>query len=76
MQLQDVSPPAMIQKVWVKNKEKKGGTMQWLPHFDKLLLEWLANRMPPSCIQANLLAVAHHLLNGSNDIVKEIPSSL
>ncbi len=34
----------MIQKVWVKNKEKKGGTMQWLPHVDKLVLEWLANR--------------------------------
>ena len=31
-----------------------GGHCEWLPHVDKLILEMLANRTPPTCIQANI----------------------
>jgi len=47
--------------------------MKWLPEVDKLMMEMLANRTPPSCIQANLLAMAKTLTPGQ-DLVKEIPS--
>ena len=34
-----------------------GGTCEWLPHVDKLIIEMLANRTPPMCIQANIFAM-------------------
>ena len=46
--------------------------MQWLPHVDKLVMEMLAYRTPPSCIQANLLAMAR-TLNAKSEVIKEIP---
>ena len=50
-----------------------GKHAEWLPHVDKLVIEMLANRTPPSCIQANLYAMAKVIF--PNDIVvKELPS--
>jgi len=45
--------------------------MNWLPEVDKLMMKMLANRTPPSSIQANLLAMAK---SPGQDVVKEIPS--
>jgi hypothetical protein len=50
-----------------------GGHSEWLPHVDKLILEMLANRTPPSCIQANIFAMSR-VLQPEQDIVKELPS--
>jgi uncharacterized membrane protein YkvA (DUF1232 family) len=50
-----------------------GKHAEWMPHVDKLVIEMLANRTPPSCIQANLYAMAKVIF--PNDIiVKELPS--
>ena len=46
--------------------------MKWLPHVDKLVMEMLAYRTPPSCIQANLLAMAR-TLNAKSKVIEEIP---
>jgi len=37
-----------------------------------LILEMLANRTPPTCIQSNIVACCGHILPGQ-DITKEIP---
>ena len=50
-----------------------GGHMEWMPHVEKLILEMLANRTPPTCIQSNIVAFCGHILPGQ-DIIKEIPS--
>jgi len=50
-----------------------GGHMEWLPHVEKLILEMLANRTPPTCIQSNIIAFCGHILPGQ-DVVKEVPS--
>lgn len=44
-----------------------------MPHVDKLILEMLSNRTPPTCVQANIFAVAK-VLHPSIDVVKELPS--
>lgn len=44
-----------------------------MPHVDKLILEMLTNRTPPTCIQANLVAMAE-LLCPNMDVIKELPS--
>lgn len=46
--------------------------MEWTARVDKLILEMLYNRTPPTCIQANILATARAFFP-SGDIVKEIP---
>ena len=46
--------------------------MEWTARVDKLILEMLYNRTPPTCIQANTLATACAFFPGG-DIVKEIP---
>eukprot|EP00956_Cyclotella_meneghiniana_P021473 scaffold39185_cov65-Cyclotella_meneghiniana.AAC.1 len=51
----------------------KGTHKEWLPHVDKLILEMLTNRTPPTCIQANLVAMAEVLCPGMN-LVRELPS--
>ena len=57
--LAEMAPaPLQIRKQWMKNIGKKGGCMTWLPHVDKLVLEMLANRTQPSCVQSNILVVA------------------
>ena len=50
-----------------------GKHAEWLPHVDKLILEMLANHTPPSCIQANIYAMAKVILPGV-DAVKDLPS--
>ena len=50
-----------------------GGHCEWLPHVDKLIIEMLANRTPPTCIQANIFAMAR-VLHSDIDIVRELPS--
>ena len=47
--------------------------MEWMPHVEKLILEMLANRTPPTCIQSNIVAFCGHILPG-HDIMEEIPS--
>ena len=50
-----------------------GAHAEWLPHVNKLIIEMLANRTQPSCIQANMFAMSH-TLQPEQDIVKELPS--
>ena len=58
--LAEMAPaPLQIRKQWVRNIGKKGGSMTWMPHVDKLILELLANRTQPSCVQSNILVVAN-----------------
>jgi hypothetical protein len=52
---------------------KLGAHSEWLPHVDKLILEMLANRTLPSCIQANIFAMSQ-VLQPEQDIVKELSS--
>ena len=47
--------------------------MEWLPHVDKCIIEMLANRTQPSCVQANIL-VAAKIFHPTYEIVKELPS--
>ena len=47
--------------------------MEWLPHVDKCIIEMLANRTQPSCVQANIL-VAAKIFHPTYKIVKELPS--
>ena len=35
-----------------------GGYMEWNLNTDKLILEWLANRIPPNFIRVNILSMA------------------
>ena len=65
--------PRHVMKRWVKNKDRCGGTCEWLPHIDKLIIEMLANRTPPTCIQANIFAMSR-ALHSKQDIVRELPS--
>ena len=44
-----------------------------MPHVDKLILEMLSNRTPPTCIQANIYAMSRWLLP-NHDVVIELPS--
>ena len=59
-------------KWWVKNKGKKGERMEWTVQCDKLVMELLANRVPPTSIQASILAMARSFFHG-HDIVCQLP---
>lgn len=48
--------------------------MEWIPEVDKLILEMLSNRTPPTCIQANILAMAK-IMFPNYQVVKELPST-
>ena len=65
--------PLNIEKRWVKNKNKKGGYMEWMPHVDKCIVEMLSNRTQPSCIQANMLVMAR-VIHPTYELVKALPS--
>eukprot|EP00956_Cyclotella_meneghiniana_P002231 scaffold2510_cov65-Cyclotella_meneghiniana.AAC.1 len=65
--------PRVIAKHYVPNKRGGGKHAEWLPHVDKLILEMLTNRTPPTCIQANLVAMAEVLCPDMN-LVRELPS--
>ena len=72
--LAEMAPaPLQIRKQWVRNIGKKGGSMTWMPHVDKLILELLANRTQPSCVQSNILVVAN-VIHPTWDVIKELPS--
>ena len=58
--------------LWCLSILVTGGHMEWNTNSDKLILYWLDNRTPPSCIQVNLLSVAL-AINPNFDVVKEIP---
>ncbi len=61
----------MIEKLWVKNWDKRGGHMDWTIGVDKLVMEMLANQCPPTSIQACILVMARSLSQGS-EIVGEL----
>ena len=65
--------PLQIKKRWVKIVGKKGGTIQCWPHVDKLVLEMLANRTKPICVQANILVCAK-VIHPNWEVVKELSS--
>ena len=46
--------------------------MEWSINSDKLILEWLANHTPPSCIRVNVLSMAM-ASNTNSEIAKMIP---
>ena len=46
--------------------------MEWSTNYDMLILNWLANRTPPSCYQVNLLSMVL-AINTNFELVKEIP---
>ncbi len=67
-----MTPTMMIGKRWVKNQDKRGGHMEWTVEVDKLVMELLVNRVPPTSIQACILVMARSLSPG-RDIVRELP---
>ena len=46
--------------------------MEWTVQCDKLVMELLANRVPPTSIQASILAMARSFFHG-HDIVYQLP---
>ena len=58
--------------LWCLSILVTGGHMEWNTNTDKLILNWIANRTPPSCIQVNLLSMAL-AINPNFELVKEIP---
>ena len=62
-----------IGKRWVKIQDKRGGHMEWTIEVDKcFVMELLANRCPPTTIQACILIMARSLSPG-HDVVCELP---
>ena len=45
--------------------------MEWNTNSEKLILNWLANRTPPSCIRVNLLSMAL-AINPNFRVLKEL----
>lgn len=67
--------PKVIQKNWIRNKNgKRGGAGAWPHHVVVLILEWLSNRTPPSCIAANMLSMTKSIMP-SADIVVQLPTT-
>ena len=51
--------PWMIEKTRVKNRTNNDGHQEWRPHVDKLIIEMLCNRTPPTCIQSVMVAFSN-----------------
>jgi hypothetical protein len=49
--------PRLIEKNRVKNRTNKYGHQEWMPFIDKLIIELLCDRVPPTCIQLALVSV-------------------
>jgi hypothetical protein len=62
-----------IAKQWVKIKDKRGRHMEWTVQCDKLVIKLLANRVPPTSIQASILAMVRSFFHG-HYIVREFKS--
>ena len=69
----DTFKPFIFKKQYTKFPNSNRGNMQWKPQVDKLCIEMLANRTPPRCIQANIVAMAH-IICPNMKIVEELPS--
>ncbi len=48
--------PWMMEKVRVKNRTNNYGHQEWKPYVDKLIIEMLCHRTPPTCIQSVMVA--------------------
>jgi len=48
--------PRMIEKTRVKNRTNNYGHQEWRPHVNKLIIEMLCHRTPPTCIQSVMVA--------------------
>ena len=55
--------------LWCLSILVTSGHMEWNTNSYKLILNWLANRTPPSCIQVNLLSMAL-AINPNFEVVK------
>ena len=60
------------QSAYHKKSKKCGGGLQWDECMKNMVLGLLSHRTPPSCIAANILAVAK-ILCPHTKIVKELP---
>ena len=49
-----------------------GGYMEWNINPDKLIIEWIVNRTPQSCIQVNILLIAM-ATNPNSEVAKMVP---
>ena len=59
----------MIEKTRVKNRTNNYGHQEWRPHVDKLIIEMLCNRTPPTCIQSVMVAFSNgKILNEVYDL--------
>ena len=58
--------------LWCLSILLTGGHMEWNTNSDKLILNWLANCTPPSCIRVNLISM-EMAINPNFEVVKEIP---
>ena len=50
--------PRYIEKAQVRNLTNKYGHQEWKPFVDKLIIEFLCNRVPPTCIQLVMVALS------------------
>ena len=48
--------PRMIEKMRVKNWTNNYYHQEWRPYVDKLIIEMLCHRTPPTCIQSMMVA--------------------
>ena len=58
--------------LWCLSILVTGGHIEWNTNTDKIILNWIANRTPSSCIRVNLLSVAL-AINPNFEVVEEIP---
>ena len=49
--------PRYIEKARVRNLTNKYGHQEWKPFVDKLIIELLCDRVPPTCIQLVMVAI-------------------
>ena len=50
--------PWYIEKARVRNLTNKYGHQEWKPFVDKLIIELLCDRAPPTCIQLVMVAMS------------------
>jgi hypothetical protein len=50
--------PQHIEKARVRNLTNKYGHQEWKPFVDKLIIELLCNRVPPTCIQLGMVTMS------------------
>jgi hypothetical protein len=50
--------PRHIEKARVKNLTNNYGHQEWKPYVDKLIIELLCDRVPPTCIQLAMVSIS------------------